>query len=184
MLSSLVHLCYRLLELQVLLQAGQPVFLAFCCNQGNHQSLLLLMILALAAHQSFHTQLHILKSYTQHFFSISFTYRKIPKISPGAYIFQRPFMRGSFLEGLIFRGAYVQREICVSTSIGLACSGKEIYHFCFVLLCIWGQIPCTSPPGGLYSEGRFNGGFFAIQFWGAYIWRGLYMEGLIFGILQ
>ena len=26
-------------------------------------------------------------------------YRKIPKISPGAYIFQRPFLRGLFLEG-------------------------------------------------------------------------------------
>ena len=51
----------------------------------------------------------------------------------------------------------------------LACSGKEIYHFCFVLLCILGQIPSTSPPGGLYSEGRFNRGFFALRFWGAYI---------------
>ena len=48
------------------------------------------------------------------------TYRKIPKISPGAYIFQRPFLRGLFLEGLIFGGAYLRREICVSKSIGLA----------------------------------------------------------------
>ena len=47
-------------------------------------------------------------------------YRKIPKISPGAYIFQRPFLRGLFLEGLIFEGAYLRREICVSKSIGLA----------------------------------------------------------------
>ena len=47
-------------------------------------------------------------------------YRKIPKISPGAYIFQRPFLRGLFLEGLIFGGAYLRREICVSKSIGLA----------------------------------------------------------------
>ena len=69
-----------------------------------------------------------------------------------------------------------------SQSIGLACSGKEIYHFYFVLLSIKGQTPSTSP-GGLYSEGRFNGGFFALRFWGAYILRGLYMEGLIFGIL-
>ena len=38
--------------------------------------------------------------------------------------------------------------------------------------------------GGLYLEGRFNGGFFALPDWGAYIWRGLYMEGLIFGILR
>ena len=33
-------------------------------------------------------------------------------------------------------------------------------------------------------EGRFNGGFFTLLVWGAYIWRGLYMEGLIFGILR
>ena len=32
-------------------------------------------------------------------------YRKIPKISLGAYIFQRRFLRGLFLEGLIFGGA-------------------------------------------------------------------------------
>ena len=43
------------------------------------------------------------------------------------------------------------------------------------------------PSTGLYLEGRFNGGFFALPDWGgggAYIWRGLYMEGLIFGILR
>ena len=39
-------------------------------------------------------------------------------------------------------------------------------------------------PGGLYFEGRFNRGFFALPVWGTYIWRGLYMEGLIFGILR
>ena len=107
------------------------------------------------------------------------TYRKIPKISPGAYIFQRPFLRGLFLEGPIFGGAYVRREICVSKSIGLACSGKEIYHFCFVLLCIRGQIPSTSPPGGLYSEGRFNGGVFL-----GYDFGGLIFGGAYFGILR
>ena len=51
--------------------------------------------------------------------SLSF-YCKIPKISPGAYIFQRPFLRGLFLKGLIFGGAYLRREICVFKSIGLA----------------------------------------------------------------
>ena len=43
-----------------------------------------------------------------------FSYRKIPKISPRAYIFQRPILRGLFLEGVIFGGAYLRREICVS----------------------------------------------------------------------
>ena len=114
------------------------------------------------------------------------THRKIPKISPGAYIFQRPSLKGLFLKGFIFEGACVRREICVSKSIGLACSGREIYHFCFVLLCIREQIPSTSPPGGLCSEGRFNGGFFALWFWGAYIrraytWRGIFSE--LYGII-
>ena len=30
------------------------------------------------------------------------TYCKIPQINPRAYIFQRPFLRGLFLEGLIY----------------------------------------------------------------------------------
>ena len=34
--------------------------------------------------------------------AIYLKYRKIPKISPGAYTFQRPFLRGLFLEGLIY----------------------------------------------------------------------------------
>ena len=35
--------------------------------------------------------------------------------------------------------------------------------FCLIaLLCIQGQIPNTSSQGGLYLEGRFSGGFFAL----------------------
>ena len=107
--------------------------------------------------------------------------RKIPKISPGAYIFQRPFLRGLFLEGPIFRGAYVWREICISKSIGLACSGKEIYHFCFVLLCIRGQIPSPSPPGTYIRRGDLMEGFLLYEFGGlifggAYTWRDLFSE--------
>ena len=48
------------------------------------------------------------------YFPLSVTYRNIPKMSPWAYIFQRPFLRGLFLEGLIFGGAYLRKEICVS----------------------------------------------------------------------
>ena len=32
------------------------------------------------------------------------------------------------------------------------------------------------PLGGLYSEGRFNGGFFTLPFWGPYTWRGLFWD--------
>ena len=60
-------------------------------------------------------------------FAVQVIYRKIPKISPGAYIFQRPFLRGLFLVGLIFGGAYLRREICVSKLIGLALYGYRYY---------------------------------------------------------
>ena len=53
---------------------------------------------------SFETQL--IKSTYEQSAKPAISYRKIPKISPGAYIFQR-----SFLEGLIFGGAYIQRGL-------------------------------------------------------------------------
>ena len=31
-------------------------------------------------------------------------------------------------------------------------------------------------PGGLYSEGRLNGGVFALRVWGTYVWRSLFSE--------
>ena len=43
-------------------------------------------------------------------------YRKIPKLSPGAYIFQRPFLRSLFLEGL----TYGRKDTFQLKSIGLA----------------------------------------------------------------
>ena len=68
--------------------------------------------------------------------------------------------------------------------LGLALwlEGNLPFLLCFTLYLR--AISKYKPPGGLYLEGRFNGGFFALPVWGAYIWRGLYMEGLIFGILQ
>ena len=94
-------------------------------------------------------------------------YREIPKISPGAYIFQRFFLRGLFLEELIFGGAYLRGEICISKSIGLAFnSWKEIYRFLLCFTLYLRAIFQVQAPGG------------------AYIWRGLYTEGLIFEILR
>ena len=44
-------------------------------------------------------------------------YRKIPKISPGAYIFQRPFLRGLYSEGLIYGGKFAfQKKFFFSSS--------------------------------------------------------------------
>ena len=66
----------------------------------------------------------------------------------------------------------------VSFIVGSKLTVFTLFHFVFE-----GNFSSTSP-GELISEGRFNGGFFALPDWGAYIWRGLYMEGLIFGFLR
>ena len=63
--------------------------------------------------------------------------------------------------------------------------GSKFKVFALLYFVFEDNFPSTSPRGrGLYFEGRFNGGFFALPVSGAYIWRGLYIEGLIIGILR
>ena len=96
------------------------------------------------------------------------TYRKIPKISPGANIFQRPFLRGLSTEGnLRFK---IDRA---SLIVGSKFTVFALFYFVFE-----GNFPRTSPRGTLYLEGRFNGWFFCVTCLG-----GLYLQGVIFGIL-
>ena len=52
--------------------------------------------------------------------------------------------------------------------------GNLPFFHCFTLYLR--EISKHKSPGGLYSEGRFNGGFFALRVLGAYIWRGLFSE--------
>ena len=61
--------------------------------------------------------------------------------------------------------------------------GSKFTVFALFYFVFEGKFPSTSPRGA-YMEGRFNGGFFTLPVWGAYIWRGFYMKGLIFGILR
>ena len=55
-------------------------------------------------------------------------------------------------------------------------AGGKVAVFALFYFVFEGNFPSTSPRGGLYLEGRFNGGFFALP--------GLNMEGLIFGVLR
>ena len=104
--------------------------------------------------------------------SINKKYCKIPKISPVAYIFQRPFLRGLSTEGNL--GSKIDwASVIVWRKFTL------FALFCCVLEGNF-QVQALGGGGGggvLYLEGRFNGGFFALRVWGAYIWRGLYMGG-------
>ena len=59
--------------------------------------------------------------------------------------------------------------------------GSEFTVFALFYFVFEGNFPSTSPRGGLYLDGLFNGGFFALPVWGACIWRGLHLEGLAHG---
>ena len=87
------------------------------------------------------------------------------------------------MEGLIFGRAYLRREICVSKSIGLALYLEVNLPFLLCFTLYLRAIFQVQAPGGLYLEWRFNGGFFAPPVWEGR-GGGLYMEGLIFGILR
>ena len=52
--------------------------------------------------------------------------------------------------------------------------GRKFTVFALFYFVFEGNFPSTSPRGGFYSEGRFNGGFFVIPVWG-----GLFLEGLM-----
>ena len=54
--------------------------------------------------------------------------------------------------------------------------GSEFTVFALFYFVFEGNFPSTSPRGGLYLEGLFNGVSFALPVWGACIWRGLFSE--------
>ena len=59
--------------------------------------------------------------------------------------------------------------------------GREFTVFALFYFVFEDNFQVQAPRGGLYLEGRFNGGFFTLRVWGAYIWRGLFSE--FYGII-
>ena len=75
-------------------------------------------------------------------------YRKIPKIRHGAYIFQRPLLRGLFLEGLIYGGKFAFHN-----RLGSPYSWKEFTVFALFYFVFEGDFQVQAPGGGLIFGG-------------------------------
>ena len=86
--------------------------------------------------------------------SSGLSYRKIQKTSPGAYIFQRPFLRDLFLEGLTDTEGNLRLKIDWASLI----VRSKFTVFALFYVVFEGIFPSTSPRG-------------------AYIWRGDLTEG-------
>ena len=115
----------------------------------------------------------LLNPHRHFFWLISFKNTvKFQKISHRGLCFSKaPF------GGLIFGGAYLQREICISKAIRRALQLEVNLPFllCFTLY-LRAIFQVQAPGGGLYLEGGFSGRSFALPVWGAYTWRGLFLE--------
>ena len=68
------------------------------------------------------------------------------------------------MEGLIFGGAYLQREICVSKSIGLVLQLEVNLPFLLCFTLYLRSIFQVQASGGLYLEGLIHGGAYFRNF--------------------
>ena len=107
---------------------------------------------------------------------IHFIYRKILKISLRDYIFQRPFLRGLILEGLIYgeKFAFQNQYYWASLIVGNKFTVFALLYFVFE-----GNFPSTSPRGAYIWRGDITEGFLhyrfrGLIFGGSYTWRGLF----------
>ena len=80
------------------------------------------------------------------------------------------------MEGLIYGGKFAFRNRLSWLVVGRTFTIFAL--FCFVFE---GKFQLQAPRGAYIRRGDFTEGF-CVTILGAYIWRGLYMEGLIFGI--
>ena len=83
-------------------------------------------------------------------------YRKIPKISPGAYIFQRPFLRGLSTEG----------NLCFEIDWTSLIVGSKFTIFALFYSVFEGNFPGTSPRGAYIRRGDLTEGFLCYKFGG------------------
>ena len=74
------------------------------------------------------------------------------------------------MEGLIFGvGLSTEENLRFKIDWASLIVGSKFTVFALFYFVFEGNFPSTSPRGGLYLEGQFNGGFFALPYWGAYI---------------
>ena len=114
--------------------------------------------------------------------------RKIPKISLRAYIFQRPFLRGLFSEGLIFEGLYMYGgKFAFQNRLGQLVVERKFTIFALFYFVFEGKFQVQAPQGAYIQRGDLTEGFLrydfgGLIFGGAYTWRGLFSE--FYGILK
>ena len=133
---------------------------------------------------------------------IVYSFRKIPKISPGAYIFQRPFLRGFFLGSYIRRGLSTEANLRLKIDWASLILERKFIVFALFYFVFESNFQVQAPGGLILTDGVLRYVFalfyfvfesnFQVQAPGGliltdgvlryYIWRGLFSE--FYGIVQ
>ena len=66
-------------------------------------------------------------------------------------------------------------KFAFQNGLGWLVVAKKFTIFALFYFVFEGKFQVQASPGG-GGGGGFNGGFFALRFWGTYIWRGLFSE--------
>ena len=104
------------------------------------------------------------------YFELMAKYRKIPKISPWAYIFQGPFWGAYFWRGLSTEGNLRFKIDWASLLVGSKFTVFVLFYFVFE-----GNFPSTSSLGAYIWRGNLTEGFLRYRF-GGLIFRGAYFR--------
>ena len=107
--------------------------------------------------------------------------RKIPKISPGAYILKGPFWRAYFWGAYIRRGLSTEGKLRLEIDGGSLIVGCKFTTFALFYFLFEGNFPILSPQGAYIWRGDLTEGFLRYRFGGlifggAYTWSGLFSE--------
>ena len=121
------------------------------------------------------------KEFLENFKRRLLSYRKIPKISPGAYIFRRPFFFGGGGGGYIWMGLSTVGDLRFSLIVGGKPGRKFTVSAALFYFVFEGNFPSTSPRGLKFGGGDLKERFLQYRFGGlifgvAYTWRGLFSE--------
>ena len=102
-------------------------------------------------------------------------YRKIPKISPGAYIFERPFLRAALIFG---RGLSTEGNLRFKIDLASLIVGRKFTVFALFYFVFEGNFPSTSPRGAYIWRGDLTEGFLRYEF-GGLIFGGAYFRNFM-----
>ena len=98
---------------------------------------------------------------------------KIPKISPGAYIFQRPFLRGLYY---FWSGLSMEGNLRFTIDWASLIAGSKFTVFALFYFVFEGNFPSTSSRAAYIWRDDLTEDFLRYRVEGAYILRGLFSE--------